>query len=171
VATNSLPAIVTIFKVVPASFSPAVVSNLVRLGSFTATDRVQSFVPGTRLPKGALGFQRPDESSSLSIAPSHGFISFSSEGDFTTPSEKVPSQTRAFELGTNILKQLELPAGQLLTSDDQQPRAWFSPGTRERGDKQTHKLIVEPWSMGIEFRRKLDQIPCDDEHLHIRFES
>ena len=171
VATNSLPATVMIFKVVPASFSPAVVSNLVRLGAFTATDRVQSLVPEIHNPKGVLSFQSSDKRSSLSIFPSYGFASFSSEGDFTAASENVPSQTRAFELGTNVLKQLELPAGQLETSGDQQPRAWFSPGTRGRGDKQTHKLVKQPWSMGIEFRRELEQIPCDDEHLRIRFES
>lgn len=170
VATNGLPATVTIFKVVPASFSPAVISNMVRLGSFTSAERVRSFLLAMLFPK-SLAYRSSDESVSLSIMPSHGLISFSTEGDFTTSSESVPSQTRAFELGTNILKQLELPAGQLQTGGDQQPRAWFYPGTRGHGDKQTHKLIVEPRSMGVEFRRNLDDIPCDDEHLHIQFES
>ena len=170
VASNTLPATVAIYRVVPALFSPTAISNLVQLGSFTPRDRVRSFVLAVVYPK-ALAFKNSDETATLSIAPSLGTIEFSSEADSTAPLENVPTQTRAFELATNILNQLELPTGEFQTGGEYQPRAWFYPGTRGHRDKQTRKLIVEPCSMGIEFRRKLDNIPCDDERLHIEFES
>src|ERR1017187_215838 len=54
---------------------------------------------------------------------------------------------RAYELGTNILRQLELPPGEVQIRKDQQPRAVFLGGT----SSMTCVL----------FGRRLDNIPCE----------
>jgi hypothetical protein len=163
VATNPLPATVTIFKVVPVSFSPAVISNVVRLCSSSSTDSVQSLGSPTKLPNGALRFQSPDGSSGLSIVPAEGLVVFYAPGDHRPPFQNVPDKTRAFELGTNILKQLPVPSFELQTGADQKPHALFGAGT------YTHRGISERCDMRVVFCRKLDEIPCDDEELRIHF--
>jgi|ERR1017187_910403 hypothetical protein len=149
VATNSLPPTVAIFKVVPASFSPAVISNVVRMTSFTSSNRIQSFGPREEFPPGSVFFQSQDERSSLNIVPFYGGIRFDARNDPQTlhDREEIPDEARAYELGTNILRQLELPPGEVQIRKDQQPRAVFLGGT----SSMTCVL----------FGRRLDNIPCE----------
>src|SRR6266446_6710897 len=74
VASNSLPATVAVFKVVPTSFSPAVISNVMRMTSFTSSDRIQSFGPGEEFPPGSVFFRSQNERSWLNIVPFYGGI-------------------------------------------------------------------------------------------------
>lgn len=173
VGTNSLPPTVAIFKVVPASFSPAVISNVVRMTSFTSSDRIQSFGPGEDAPPGSVFFRSQNERSWLNIVPFYGGIRLDARNDLQPPDdfEQVPDEARAYELGTNILRQLELPPGEVQIRDDQQPRAVFGAGTITHGvagprpgdlvPRGVHPRISHRSMMRVSFGRQLDNIACD----------
>jgi hypothetical protein len=137
-ATNSLPATVRVFKVVPASFSPTAISNLTVIGG------------SADLKQGSMNLYQP--------------------ADTRLPLEKVPDKARAYELGMNLLARLEIPAAELM-SQDGKTMALYSPGTRSHGDKATHKMITEPCTMGVEFRRALDDFECFGQQVRFQFES
>lgn len=170
--TNQLPATLRVFKPVPTKFSGNVVSNLVTLSGFTDQDRTSKTYTGEKLSKDVLAFRSRDERSSLTIAPG-GFANLYSPDltDFKKPLEKVPDQKRAYELGLSILKQLEIPADQLIAKEGQQLKAWFYPGTRGYFDKAKKEFVEEPNVMGIDFRRKVDGIYCFGQNIHIQFEN
>jgi hypothetical protein len=163
--TNALPSTVAIFKVMPTSFSPAVISNIVGLTSFTSSNRILSFDSEEKIPEGTLAFQSEDEKSSLGIVPPFGWIilyapdQYYPKFDF----EGVPDEARAYELGTNILRQLELPPGEIQTREDHQPHATFAAGTL------THQRVSHRGMMRVEFGRRLDNIDCFIRRLEIEF--
>jgi hypothetical protein len=163
--TNALPSTVAIFKVMPTSFSPAVISNVVGLTSFTSSNRIRSFDSEEKIPEGTLVFQSQDEKSSLGIVPPFGWI-FLYAPDQYYPKfdfEGVPDEARAYELGTNILRQLELPPGEVQLREDHQPRVTFAAGTL------THQRVSHRDMMRVEFGRRLDNIDCFIRRLEIEF--
>ncbi len=87
-----------------------------------------------------------------------------------SPLKNVPDKARAYELGTNILAKLEIPTREL-EGHGEKLRAWYYPGTHGYMDKSTRKMITEPSTMGIEFRRTIDGIRCLWQEVHLRFES
>ncbi|MSU56655.1 MAG: hypothetical protein EXS35_00470 [Pedosphaera sp.] len=90
--------------------------------------------------------------------------------DGRLPLEKVPDKARAYELGIGLLAKLEIPVGELM-SEGGKPVAGYSPGTRGHMDKATRKMITEPCTMGVQFRRALDGIECFGQQVRIQFES
>lgn len=137
-ATNQLPATVRIFKVVPANFSAAAISNLTALSGSANSKR--------------------------------GRMDLYKQTDARLPLERVPDKARAYELGTNLLASLEIPTTELL-AESGRPKAGFYPGTRGHMDKVTRKMITEPCTMGVSFRRVLDGIECFGQQVRMRYES
>lgn len=86
------------------------------------------------------------------------------------PHTNVPDETRAFELGTNILEKLGFPADGFISEADKL-RAWYYPGKTTYFDKATRERTTERSVMGIEFRRALDGIICYGQRVHIQFEK
>ena len=99
-----------------------------------------------------------------------GWMNLYRTTDASLPLANVPDQARAYELGTNILAKLEIPADELM-SEGGKLRAGYYAGTRGRMDKTTRQMITEPRSMGIEFRRVLDGVECFGQRVRIQFES
>jgi len=171
VATNPLPARAAIFKVVSPAFSQHAISNLIQMARFSESNRVPSSeLHGRWSAEGNILFRSPDQSRSLFISPSEGKVHLYSP-DFSATLEGVPTQARAYELGTNIIAALGLPTKELQSDQNGHPRAWFYPGTRTHFDKGQRKMITEPSSMGVEFRRVLDGLPSDQQSLNIQFEG
>lgn len=90
--------------------------------------------------------------------------------DARLPLERVPDKARAYEFGMSLLAKLEIPVGELM-SESGKPVAGFSPGTRGHMDKATRKMITEPCTMGVQFRRALDGVECFGQQVRIQFES
>jgi hypothetical protein len=170
--TNQLAAMVRVFKPIPSKFSASVVSNLIVLSGFTDQERTFTTYQGEKLSKDVVAFRSKDERSSLTITPGgYAYLYNPDLSDFKKPLEKVPDQKRAYELGLNILKQLEIPTDQLITKEDGQIKAWFYPGTRGYFDKAKKEFVEEPDVMGVEFRRRVDSIYCIRQYVHIQFEN
>jgi len=99
-----------------------------------------------------------------------GWMNLYNKTDSRLPLEKVPDKARAYELGTNLLAKLEIPVNELM-AEDGRILAGYYPGTRGHMDKTTRKMITEPCTMGIQFRRMLDGIECFGQQVRIQFES
>jgi hypothetical protein len=63
--TNDLPRTVIVFEVVPDRQPEVTVSNLMRIGRFRLSDRVERFDADWRLPKGVYAFRAADDGRTL----------------------------------------------------------------------------------------------------------
>jgi hypothetical protein len=167
-ATNSLPATLRIFKIIDGSFSQTAISNLMRLGGFSETNRVRTDSRGDKIPDNELCFRNFNDRHFLSIAPANGTVDLYTPDFSTAMPEGVPDQTRGIDLATDILKQLDIPTDQLIKTNGHF-KTWCYPGEMTMYPKGAEP-ITRRSSMGIEFRRMLDGIPCTVEDVHIDFE-
>lgn len=112
--TNSLPRNLWVYRVVPAQFPAAVISNLTAIGGFTKSDKRS--VPNN---PHTLSFVSPDGKRTLWIAPDLGYYSYtdSAADDMNRP-EGVPDKKGAFELATNLLSKLDIDFSQLAKKDN-----------------------------------------------------
>lgn len=168
-ATNPLPATVHLFKIVPGSFSPTAISNLMQLGGFSETDRVRTNQNGDELPANILSFINSNDQRWLSIIPADGTVDLYIPVFIKGLPENVPDKARGYELATNILEQLQIPTAQLPQTNGRF-KTWFYPGETTVFPKGVDP-ITRPSSLGVEFRRMLDGIPCTVEQVHIEFED
>lgn len=167
--TNSLPASVRVFKIVPGHFSQMTISNLMKLGSFSETNRVWTGYRGDKLPSEVLCFRNDNGRHSLTIAPAYGTVNLYTPTFDTGLPAGVPDEARGFDLATSILKRLDLPTEQLIKTGGHL-KAWFYPGEMTVYPKGGEP-VTRRSHMGVEFRRMLDGIPCTVEHVHIDFEN
>jgi hypothetical protein len=167
--TSRLPAAVRTFKVVPATFSPAIISNLVSWGGFTETNRIWFSEDGKRIPSDTLVFRKNDNRQWLTIDPTSGQAHLYNPILSRVMPEDVPDKPRAYLLATNILRRLGISTNELIL-EDAKPEAWFYEGETTTNPKGSEP-ITRRSHMGVEFRRQLDGIPCVWEHIHIDFET
>jgi hypothetical protein len=102
--TNDWPATLWTYRVLPAEFSPAVISNLMEIGSFAEGDRTQRTAnPPFNDPR-SIRFQSADQGRELGIFPKLGWVYYSDRNaDLSQVSEGVPKDEadtlkRAIEL-------------------------------------------------------------------------
>ncbi len=167
--TNCLPATVRVFKIVPGKFSQMTISNLMKLGGFSETNRVWTNYRGDKLPAEILCFRNYNDRDSLAIVPADGTVNLETPTFHTGLPEGVPDEARGFDLATNMLKQLDIPTEQLIKTGGRL-KAWFYPGETTIFPKGSEP-ITRRSHMGVEFRRMLDGIPCMAEQVHIDFED
>jgi hypothetical protein len=166
--TNSLPSTVRVFTIVPGNFSQMTISNLMELGGFSETNRVWTSYNGDKIPAGTLCFRNHNDRHSLTITPANGTVDLYTPTFTTGLPEGVPDEARSFILAKNILKQLDIPTEQLIHTNGHL-KAWFYLGETTMCPKGGEP-ITRRSSMGVEFRRMLDGIPCFSENVHIGFE-
>ena len=116
-ATNQLPATVRTFKVVPMTFSPAIISNLVSWGGFTESNRVWSSDGGKRFPYDTLIFRKADNRQWLTIDPASGQAHLYNPILKWAMPEGVPDKPRAYFLATNMLQRLGFSTNELILED------------------------------------------------------
>ena len=107
--TNDLPRDLWVYRVLPAEFSPAVVSNLMTLGSFTAEDR--RTIPNH--PQ-TFSFITKNTRKTLWIDSERGYFNYAdSEADKMKIVEGVPDEKQTFQLATNYFQKLGIDPSQL----------------------------------------------------------
>lgn len=142
-----------IYKVIPqTSFSLAVLSNAMAVGSFKSTDVVRD-------DKSLIRFQdrKQQETRHLEIKPAVGSIEYydsTGTSDMTDPLVGVPSAIEAERLGLDLLFRLGID------------RSQFAPGPRESGEMKRSKISAtkgehdtEVMARHIVFVRQADGIP------------
>jgi len=105
--THELPRALRVYRVLPSKFSPAVVSNLMALGSFTAKDKKEPFPHVT-------SYTTADEKRLLWINPDRGYIEYrDSDADDMNIAEGVPDEKQTYDLAIQYLPKLGIDRSQL----------------------------------------------------------
>lgn len=171
--TNNWPSSLWTYKVVPQPFSPAVISNLLEMASFTMAG--DQSVPGKsgyekdKIPP--LYFSSPDEKRHLGIAPSFGYIEYidlNAEAQPLKLSAGVPTDEEAYPLALDYLRKFGIDRSQLATKPS--TNEIYGPNdlgirreVRTHGwiDKKTGKDVEDVYRRGIFFVRQLDGVKID----------
>ena len=176
VPTNHVPSSVWVYKFVPQTFAPIVISNLMAMGSFTSADQTnienQPPFKDTRL----MYFKNNNWGKrELGIFPPVGYIYFH---DFTAEAKGhaiavgVPSDEEAYQLGLDYIQKLGIDRSQLATKADGSELRIVK--TIEKGgwfDKASGTNFEQNYKRGIYFIRRVNGIDLDGMvHGGINFE-
>jgi hypothetical protein len=169
--TNDWPSSLWIYKIVPQTFSPAVVSNLVSMISFKIADTTNAIVDTGAGKARVLDFESVDGKSYLQIWPEFGYIEYqdsAAEAPFGQLSAGVPTDEEAYPLALDCLRKFGIDRSQLATRPSTNGYTGKSDfgirrllGTRGWADKKLHKTIHDTNSCGIFFVRRVDGFDVD----------
>jgi len=162
--TNQLPATARTFKVVPFTFSHAVISNLTSWGGFAETNRVVKSDDCVKPDHNTLVYQKNGNRQSLVIDPAEGLACLDNPMLSWEIAEGVPDESRACFLATNILARLGIGTNELILEHGM-PKAWFYPG------ETTSRGITRRSHMGVEFRRQVNGVPGTLQYVRVEFEN
>ena len=163
------------YKVVPQTFSDAVISNAMAIGGFTVKDKIKLPAEALAIDKKALVFHdKADELHWLEILPTLGYIEYSDEhadknayetvivdGEKTTVSlpsaAGVPDLTEATRLALKYARLLGIEASQFARKphSDDFDLHWIIKRPSWT-DLRTKKEIVETNDFGVSFTRCID---------------
>lgn len=171
VPTNHLPSSVWVYKIVSQDFAPAVISNLLALGSFTMKDRIN--IKGQ--PPLSVYFKNKEGTRELGVVPTFGFIYYYNPKAEISGHEiatNVPTKEEAFQLGLEYLQKLGIDRSQLATKGDgAELRTARDEGTRSWFDKERRTNFEQIYSRGIFFIRRINGIDFDGiVHGGVHFE-
>ena len=159
--TNSLPEQMAVYKVVPQSFSGAVISNAMALGGFRPTQRI----PGP--DKGLLHFEdnRENMTRFLRIMPAKGWIRYHDNKAGGHPIRGVPSFEEVERLALSWFERL---GGDVKELD---PKPWPRSETTvtsftKPGGEQISKLVGARW---MTMFRRIDGIDLGGKCFSIEF--
>ena len=159
--TNSRPASLWIYKVIPQTFPDQAVSNLMAMGSLTMQDR---------LPGALFRLSNKNCSRYLTIDPNQGRIEYGNEDARANKYDKkthqheavegVPNDAEAKELALRLLKQLGVQASELATKPGtSDPLTFGKKITRSYLDKARGVEIEdEVLTRGVFFNRQIDGV-------------
>lgn len=111
---QDLPSSAAVYRVVPSTFSPDVVSNLLRLAGLTEKDRKKPSWDGAR--ERDLSFRDDEEVHILTISPEEGFVTLRNTKAITLPRERVvgvPDDEEALSKALAIIPQLGIHVDEL----------------------------------------------------------
>jgi hypothetical protein len=164
-ATNALPSVLRVYRVVPQDFSAKVLSNLMAIGRFSKDDLSRP----ARLPlpdKNLIRFQDrkgEDWTRYLNIAPTLGWVEYYSPLTPKDPVEALPTKAEVEALAQEFLSGVEIPRSQLCDK-----RSGYD-ATRGKIDQHGHKSAPEVFRRGISFARRIDGIQARGYCLMINF--
>ena len=157
------------YRVVPQEFSEAVVSNLLRIGSFTARDKVRAPRDVLSIDKMGSYYSDKSETRYLEMLPTLGYLksynaravaaATSAVKDVPEAVTGVPSEAETTRLGLEYLHLLGIDVSQIArkrgTCDldlhwQKATRAWV--------DQKTGKRVDQIQSYGVLFTRRIDGI-------------
>jgi len=164
-ATNHWPSTIWVYKVVPQSFAPVVVSNLMALASFTMADKTNVDGEPPFKDKSMLYFYDKKSRRDLGIYPPYGLIFYKNQKAMALGREiatNIPSQEEAIRLGLECLQKLGIDRDQLAvkensaelrTARDAQDSGWLDKARGTRFEQITER--------GIYFIRRVNGIDFD----------
>lgn len=115
--TNHLPKSVWTYKLIAQNFGPAVISNLMILGSFTLADETN--LPGQ--PVSSRYFYSRDGSRQLGIVPTYGYVFYrdsNAERKIREIAVDVPNDEEAYQRGLGYLQKFGIDHSQLVSAGD-----------------------------------------------------
>jgi len=160
VPTNSWPSTLWTYKIVPQSFPPAVISNLMALGPFTESDKT-NFPYEMPFKDKKMAFYRSKEGAELGIIPAYGWIYYNAnesenivDGKYPT---NVPSMEKAHQLAQEYLRLFGIDQSQLVTKEDGTSRRLRMCEQASRYDENGKVITVtNPYVMS--FTRKFEGV-------------
>jgi hypothetical protein len=165
VPTNHLPSSVWIYKFVPQTFSPVVVSNLMALGSFTSNDQTNIQGQPPFKDKQLTYYRNKTGTRELGIFPPFGFIYFYDHGAEAKKHELavgVPNDAESYQLGLKYLQLLGVDRSQLATkADTSDLRVVRTVETGGWMDKEHGTNFEQTYKRGVYFIRRVNGIDFD----------
>jgi hypothetical protein len=157
------------YKVVPQQFSDAVISNVMRIGSFTMKDKVKLTAEARAIDTKAIFFKDKTETKWLEILPTLGYIKYydgnaeakavSAVKDVPEPVMGVPDLAEAARLGLKYMQLLGIDASQIARKPGSSDfDLHWEVKTREWMDQKAKTPVHEIQSFGIDFTRCIDGI-------------
>jgi hypothetical protein len=166
-STNQLPAALRVYKTVPQVFSERTVSNLVALGSFTASNRKEAPEERPTDKYARWFFSEGNDKAPLKyliISPAGGFVMYRdrSADDIHSVIEDVPREAEVKDLGLKLLDQIGISRSELAVKPNSSELLTYKE-TRSRGpryDVAQRKVIGEKRveSRGVFFVRRIDGV-------------
>jgi hypothetical protein len=162
VPTNHWPSGLWIYKIVPQNFSPAVISNLMHLGTFTMGNLTNIEGQPPFKDKQLLYFANSDRTRYLGIFPPYGWIYYKDRKAEVAPKKQasgVPSEEETYQLALDYLRLFGIDRSQLATKGDStQLRTFKEVGHHGWFDKMKGTNVEEVSLRGIFFIRRIDGI-------------
>jgi hypothetical protein len=158
VPTNSWPSTLWTYKIVPQSFSPSVISNLMALGCFAEGDKTN--IPGKpRFTDDGMSFFSNEKGTRyLEIIQPLGWIVYHDrDADSVKEPSGVPSEDEALRLSTEYLRVFGIDRSQL-ASRGEQLRTYRDIGRSSWNDEARGKEMEVTNSRGVFFPRKIDGV-------------
>jgi hypothetical protein len=158
VPSNSLPALMWVYRALPTKFSQAVISNLMELGSFHEMDKKNH---GTN----ALVFESADKSRSLWIYATSGVINYfdhSADDRNRSPtnlSVGVPPPEQMLERTKEVLPKLGISISEI-SKDDAHKDPDMTVYAAEEEWYVNHLFITNTPYRGVRWRRKFFSVKC-----------
>jgi hypothetical protein len=161
--TNNWPSALWVYKVIPQGFSPAVVSNLLALGSFTVSDRTNMLGEAPFKDKTILYFRNEDQSKHLGIFPALGWIDYNDRKAKSASQLEsltgVPDQEETTRLGLKYLRLAGIDISELAIKPGTcDLDLHWERETLEYTDPKTKSSVKVTNLFGVYFNRRIDNI-------------
>jgi hypothetical protein len=154
--TNTLPATLWVYRVLPAGFAPGVISNLFALGPFTDKDRTNMFTRASRDPKKA---RFVSNGRSLEIFPTIGCIEYQDQAaEDMAISEGVPDESQMLRLATDFLPKLGIKTSDLASKPNRSDLLIFSTSRNSVLQNADKTLTTNIYSRGVFLIRSVDGV-------------
>lgn len=166
--TNTLPRTVIVFERVADEHPDSTVSNLMTIGRFRPSDRVERLDADMRFPKGVYAFRAIDNGRTLIYFPRQGRIDFENETVFHGPGsdekvEGVPDEATALKLALPLLPQIGISTNDMVKAASGMVRCVFPVGSWGRADKDSGRQVSYVHRRGVGFTRLLDGKEVDGQ--------
>jgi len=162
-ATNQLPVSVKIWKVIPRTFSPSTVSNLLQIAGLKPSQHKRVDQGGVFAGKDVRFFGDRNDTHQLNLIPSQGFIVISRmDTRAQIPKELpsgVPDPKAALQLTLEILEKIGIDRSEMATNADGKIQAGYTQGEVIHKDKRTGLVVTNIDERQIFLKRQIDGIP------------
>lgn len=162
-ATSQLPGSVKIWKVIPRTFSPGTVSNLLQIAGLKSSQHKRVDQGGVFAGKDVRFFGDRNDTHQLNLIPSQGFIVISRlDTRAQIPKELpsgVPDSKTALRLTLDILEKIGIDRSEIATNADGKIQAGYTQGEVLHKDKRTGLVVTNIDDRQIFLKRQIEGIP------------
>lgn len=165
-ATNRLPAKVKTFKVVPTAFSPKTISNLLQFASLTPKNRKSPVPSGVFMGKDVSAFGNREETRSLEIVPSQGFVVLVNReviAGARQASEGVPERNDVLKHALEQLQSLGVNQDEIATNAGKVAPRTLSEETEIFKDKISGNVVTNILARWVWLNRQIEGITVSGE--------